>query len=203
MKARSRPNIGVTAATERVSYGVWKEIPAIISPARYIGARVPRKEGPRLLTGRGAFVDDLHLPGMLHAMARARAAGAAIVGLAVPHVVRAFTGSDHRWLLPYCALLGPVLDGDVDVFVANGHDKKVHILQRDTLEVLTSFGDGGRQPGQFYGVHSIAIDSRDRIFVADRTNNRVQIFDKGLEHQRTFGSTGSSSISLTKLFVRF
>jgi len=31
------------------------------------------------------------------------------VGLAVPHVVRSFTGSDHRWLLPYCALLGPVL----------------------------------------------------------------------------------------------
>ena len=38
MKARSRPNIGVTAATERVSYGVWKEIPAIISPARYLQA---------------------------------------------------------------------------------------------------------------------------------------------------------------------
>jgi putative glutamine amidotransferase len=38
VKARSRPNIGVTAATERVSYGVWKEIPAIISPARYLKA---------------------------------------------------------------------------------------------------------------------------------------------------------------------
>ncbi len=38
MKAKSRPNIGVTAATERVSYGVWKEIPAIISPARYLQA---------------------------------------------------------------------------------------------------------------------------------------------------------------------
>lgn len=33
----------------------------------------------------------------------------AFVGLAVPLVVRSFTGSDHRWLLPYCALLGPVL----------------------------------------------------------------------------------------------
>lgn len=31
------------------------------------------------------------------------------VGLAVPHVVRSFTGSDHRWLLPYSAVLGPVL----------------------------------------------------------------------------------------------
>lgn len=33
-----RPNIGVTAATERVSYGVWENIPAIISPARYVEA---------------------------------------------------------------------------------------------------------------------------------------------------------------------
>ena len=38
MKAGSRPTIGVTAATERVSYGVWEEIPAIISPARYVEA---------------------------------------------------------------------------------------------------------------------------------------------------------------------
>ncbi|WP_282949165.1 FecCD family ABC transporter permease [Cellulomonas endometrii] len=33
----------------------------------------------------------------------------AFVGLAVPLVVRSFTGSDHRWLLPYAAVLGPVL----------------------------------------------------------------------------------------------
>ncbi len=38
MKAGSRPTIGVTAATERVSYGVWEEIPAVISPSRYVEA---------------------------------------------------------------------------------------------------------------------------------------------------------------------
>jgi putative glutamine amidotransferase len=38
VKAGSRPTIGVTAATERVSYGVWEEIPAFISPARYAEA---------------------------------------------------------------------------------------------------------------------------------------------------------------------
>jgi aerobic carbon-monoxide dehydrogenase large subunit len=37
-----------------------------INAARYIGQRVPRKEDPRLLTGRGQFVDDIVLPGMLH-----------------------------------------------------------------------------------------------------------------------------------------
>lgn len=39
----------------------------------------------------------------------------AFVGLAVPHTVRAFTGSDHRWLLPYSAVLGPVLLLGADV----------------------------------------------------------------------------------------
>jgi putative glutamine amidotransferase len=38
VNGRSRSNIGVTAATERVSYGVWEEIPAVISPARYVQA---------------------------------------------------------------------------------------------------------------------------------------------------------------------
>ena len=37
-----------------------------IGAARYIGQSVPRKEDPRLLTGRGQFVDDIALPGMLH-----------------------------------------------------------------------------------------------------------------------------------------
>ena len=44
------------------------------------------------------------------------------------------------------------------IYVADGADEKVYVLLRDTLEVLTSFGDGGHQPGQFYGVHSLATD---------------------------------------------
>jgi carbon-monoxide dehydrogenase large subunit len=37
-----------------------------VGATRYVGQRVPRKEDPRLLTGRGQFVDDISLPGMLH-----------------------------------------------------------------------------------------------------------------------------------------
>src|SRR5260370_1126168 len=37
-----------------------------IGTGRYIGQSVRRKEDPRLLTGRGQFVDDIALPGMLH-----------------------------------------------------------------------------------------------------------------------------------------
>ena len=36
-----------------------------------------------------------------------------------------------------------------------------------TLQLLTSFGDGGRQPGQFFGVHSIATDSQGNIYTTE------------------------------------
>ncbi|HEY0576685.1 MAG TPA: xanthine dehydrogenase family protein molybdopterin-binding subunit [Pseudonocardia sp.] len=67
----------------------------------WVGASVPRKEDPRLLAGRGRFVDDLTLPGMLHAQfVRASVAHARITGIdlsqvrTVPGVVAAFTAED-------------------------------------------------------------------------------------------------------------
>src|SRR5277367_6357689 len=39
------------------------------------------------------------------------------------------------------------------LYVADGENDRVHIVDRDSLEVLTTFGEGGRQPGEFYGVH--------------------------------------------------
>jgi hypothetical protein len=45
------------------------------------------------------------------------------------------------------------------------------------LEELTSFGDGGRQPGQFYGVHSIATDSKGNVYTAETyEGKRLQRF---------------------------
>ena len=46
-----------------------------------------------------------------------------------------------------------------------------------TLEELTNFGDGGRQPGQFYGVHSIATDSKGNIYTTETyEGKRLQKF---------------------------
>ncbi|WP_395331209.1 xanthine dehydrogenase family protein molybdopterin-binding subunit [Novosphingobium sp. BL-8H] len=53
-----------------------------LGATRWIGKRVPRKEDPRLLTGRGQFVDDVSLPGMLHvAFARSPIARGRIVSI--------------------------------------------------------------------------------------------------------------------------
>jgi len=43
---------------------------------------------------------------------------------------------------------------------------------------IKSFGSYGYGPSQFRGPHSLAIDSRGRLFVADRGNRRIQIFDQ-------------------------
>ena len=68
------------------------------------------------------------------------------------------------------------------IYLSDGENDRVHILLRDTLEMLTSFGEGGRQPGEFYGVHSIATDSKGNIFTTETyRGQRVQKFDyKGL-----------------------
>ena len=63
------------------------------------------------------------------------------------------------------------------IFLADGSNEKVYIMLRDTLEILTSFGDGGRQPGEFYAVHSITTDSKGNIFTTETyRGQRVQKF---------------------------
>ncbi|HVT38792.1 MAG TPA: hypothetical protein VHE78_07100, partial [Gemmatimonadaceae bacterium] len=63
------------------------------------------------------------------------------------------------------------------LYVADGMNMRVYVLDRASLDVLTSFGDGGRQPGQFYGVHSIATDSRGNIYTGETyEGKRLQKF---------------------------
>jgi DNA-binding beta-propeller fold protein YncE len=63
------------------------------------------------------------------------------------------------------------------IFMADGVNEKVKIVDRQTLEELTTFGDGGRQPGTFYGVHSIATDSKGNLYTTETyEGKRVQRF---------------------------
>jgi len=63
------------------------------------------------------------------------------------------------------------------IFITDGVNEKVKIIERQTLQELTTFGDGGRQPGQFYGVHSIAIDSKGNLYTTETyEGKRLQRF---------------------------
>jgi aerobic carbon-monoxide dehydrogenase large subunit len=74
---------------------------AAIAAERYTGASIRRSEDPRILTGAGRYVDDIKLPGMLHAafvrspLAHGRVLSVDVSGArALPGVVAAFTGAD-------------------------------------------------------------------------------------------------------------
>ena len=63
------------------------------------------------------------------------------------------------------------------MFLADGQNNRVRIIMRETLEEVTAFGDGGRQPGQFYGVHSIATDSKGNVYTTETwEGKRLQKF---------------------------
>lgn len=100
-----------------------------IGAARYIGQKVPRKEDPRLLTGRGQFVDDISFPGMLHvAFARSAIARGKIVSIdlqaarELSGVQAIYTADDLKrrkvemlslFMNPLEAPTGPLADGRV------------------------------------------------------------------------------------------
>ena len=63
------------------------------------------------------------------------------------------------------------------LYLADGKNEKVYVMQRDTMQILTSFGDGGRQPGQFFAVHSIATDSKGNLYTTETyEGKRLQKF---------------------------
>jgi DNA-binding beta-propeller fold protein YncE len=71
-----------------------------------------------------------------------------------------------------------------DIFVAEGHasgtDANARILKFDSRgTLLMSWGRKGTGPGEFDQPHALAMDSQGRLFVADRGNNRLQIFTQG------------------------
>jgi sugar lactone lactonase YvrE len=81
-----------------------------------------------------------------------------------------------------------------DIFVADGHIAEVPVnrimkFSKDGT-FIKAWGKRGSGPGEFDTPHSIAIDSRGRIFVADRSNSRIQIFDQDgrfLDQWKQFG----------------
>jgi DNA-binding beta-propeller fold protein YncE len=63
------------------------------------------------------------------------------------------------------------------IFMADGANERIWVIDRKSMAILTSFGDGGRQPGQFFGVHSIATDSQGNIYTTETyEGKRLQKF---------------------------
>jgi DNA-binding beta-propeller fold protein YncE len=67
-----------------------------------------------------------------------------------------------------------------DIFVAEGHGRGVDRILKFTPDgtLIKAWGRRGTGPGEFNQPHALALDSRGRLFVGDRGNNRIQIFDQ-------------------------
>ena len=66
-----------------------------------------------------------------------------------------------------------------DIFIADGEGPNTRVARfSKDGKFIKWWGGKGTEPGQFNVPHSIAIDSKGRLYVADRSNNRIQIFDQ-------------------------
>jgi 6-bladed beta-propeller/NHL repeat len=64
-----------------------------------------------------------------------------------------------------------------DFYVSDGYgNSRVVKFSKDGKYVL-SWGKRGSAPGEFHTAHSVGVDSKGRVYVSDRENNRIQIFD--------------------------
>lgn len=78
--------------------------------------------------------------------------------------------------------VGVVVAPNGDIFVADGHggkDSNARVVKfSKDGKFIKTWGKKGNGPGEFNGLHCIAMDSKGRVFVGDRGNARIQIFDQ-------------------------
>jgi len=95
-----------------------------------------------------------------------------------------------------------------DIFISDGHatgglNHRIVKYSKDG-RFIKAWGKTGSGPAEFNGPHDIAMDSKGRIFVADRGNSRVQIFDQNgtrLDEWRQFGRPEVMTIKNDMLYV--
>jgi streptogramin lyase len=76
-----------------------------------------------------------------------------------------------------------------DIFVADGHNNSRVVKFSKDGKFIKAWGKKGSGPGEFDVPHTLAMDSKGRLFVGDRNNSRIQIFDqdgKFLEEWKQF-----------------
>lgn len=158
------------------------------------GIHVDREGNIWVTDAQGPNGRDAARNGKGHAVYKFSPDGTVLLTLGKPGVAGNGTGG--------ALLYGPsdvVTAPNGDIFVADGHDwagaeapaaaaRIVKFTKAGTF--VNSWGTKGSGQGEFRTPHGLAFDSQGRLFVADRDNNRIQIFDRDgqfLEAWRQFG----------------
>jgi DNA-binding beta-propeller fold protein YncE len=132
-------------------------------------------------------------PGKGHTVWKLSPEGKVLMVLGTPGV----TGVDEsHFNAPSDVLIAP----NGDIFVADGHGEKTNArIVKFTKDgkFIKAWGKEGKGPSEFDEPHGLAMDSQGRLFVADRANNRLQIFDqdgKFLAEWKQFGRPSGVAI---------
>ncbi len=64
-----------------------------------------------------------------------------------------------------------------NILISDSGNHQICILNYSDFKLITKFGHYGTEPGHFSDPRGICVDSLNRIFVADRNNHRIQVFD--------------------------
>lgn len=75
-----------------------------------------------------------------------------------------------------------------DLYIADGYSNASVHKYTANGEHVTSWGESGTDDGQFNIVHNIGMSSDGRIYIGDRENHRVQVFDADGNHQATWAN---------------
>ena len=161
---------------------------------RYVGQRLARVNDTKLLSGRARFVDDLHLPGMLHAaVLRSHVAHGMVTGFDVPADGTTFLGPDHfehLKPLPVLWLLGdqwqsetPVVDRHIryvgqpiGLAVASSRAEAEDALEQVLVEI-------DELPAVVDAAAALAPDAP--LLYPERGTNRLCTFEAGTEEAHT------------------
>lgn len=105
-------------------------------------------------------------------------------------------GTGGKELGQFAEPWGVAVDSRGDVYVADWWNHRVQKFDSQG-RVITAWGTYGLsegvtdKPGSFYGPRAIAVDQRDRVYVVDTGNHRVQVFDSNGRFLSAYGGRGS------------
>jgi len=126
----------------------------------------------------------------------------------LPAIAHLAHGPGWRWaaglVAGFALLLVPVVllvmrdrpsdvgwDAQGNIFVSDGYGNSRVVKYDKDGRYITSAGTKGSGPGQLNLPHSLSVDAKGNVYIADRTNNRIQVWDNDLKFKTMYENVGT------------
>lgn len=107
-----------------------------------------------------------------HTVRKCTLDGRVLMTLGIPGSATAFMSGQ-----PFCRCTHTALSPSGDIYVSDGYGNACVHKFSERGELIQSWGGPGSDPGEFYIPHNICCDRDGWVYVADRENHRIQVFD--------------------------